>query len=198
MNFFDTNSEYGAYRTQTFSEHFPDYSTWAAKIGEMLTIPYLDANTHPDAPTPQTIYYLLLSEYKNSHVAGSDPTRFVLKCAALMYQYAPQFQREMEIQAQLRGMTQDEIMSGAETLANEAMHPATPIDVDDHELIDTVNAQRTHWEKKDKARAYAELFALLNDDLPTRFIYKFRRLFIVNVTPRRPLLYSEIEQPENI
>jgi hypothetical protein len=193
MNYFDTHSGFGTYNTVTFSDHFPDYETWEEKIGGMLTIPYLDATLHPGIPSPETIYTLLMAEYKNSHVASDDPTRFVLKCAALMYQYAPQYQREMEIQVKLRDMTQDEMLNGGETIANEAAHPGKTMDVDAHEKVTTVNAQRTAWRQKDKATAYAELYALLDADITTRFVNRFRRLFIVNATPRKPLLYPEIE-----
>ncbi|MBR5022273.1 MAG: hypothetical protein IKY18_03615 [Oscillospiraceae bacterium] len=193
MNYFESRSDYGQYRTQTFSDHFPDFETWQTKIGGMLTIPYLDATLHPGIPSPETIYTLLMAEYKNSHVLSSDPTRFVLKCAALMYQYAPEYQREMEIQDKLRNMTQDELMSGAEIIANEAMHPAKTVDVSAHEKITTINGQRTSWTQKDKATAYAELYALLDADITTRFVARFRRLFLVNVTPNEPLFYPEIE-----
>lgn len=183
----------GGYRTRTFGDVFPDFETFEDKIAEAMTVPYLDEEHHPLAPTPEVIYVMLAAEYKNSHVASSDEGRFVLKCAALLYQYAPQFQKEMETQAKLRAMTDDELLSGAEMIANDAAHPASHIDVDDHEKIDTVNGQRTSWEKKDITRGYAELFALLDAELPSRFVERFRRLFLVSVAPLAPLLYPEIE-----
>lgn len=189
----DSLIETAGYRTRTFSEVFPDFATWEEKIGDVLTIPYLAAETHALAPTPETIFVLLMAEYKNSHVASEDEGRFVLKCAALMYQFAPQFQKEMEAQATLRGLSDEDLRSGVEMIANDAAHPGTHLDVDDHERVTTINGQRTSWEHKDMTRAYAELFALLDSDIPSRFIDRFRRLFLVSVAPLAPQLYPDID-----
>ena len=134
---------------------------------------------------------MLSGKYGNSHIANSDENQFKLKLFSYIFQFAPYWEKRLDIQKKLRNLTEEEIMAGAKQLANHAYNPSTepsgPNVVNGE--ITSVNEQHNIKYSKGKVSAYGELFYMLRSDVTEEFLGKFKRLFIYIVEPESPLWY---------
>ncbi len=59
-----------------------------------------------------TLYYLLYAKYGNSPIANFDETQFKYKLFSIVFMYGPTWEKKLDIQATLRGLTEDQIKTG--------------------------------------------------------------------------------------
>ena len=59
-----------------------------------------------------TLYYLLYAKYGNSPIANFDETQFKYKLFSVIFMYGPTWEKKLEIQATLRGLTEAQIKTG--------------------------------------------------------------------------------------
>lgn len=180
---------YGNYRTRTLNDIYGDIDTFKtdfqyyAQVG--LDPKFLNENTI------NTLFYLLCGKYGNSHIANADENQFKLKLFSYVFQFAPYWEKSLDIQNKLRNLTEDEIFAGYKQLTNHAYNPSTepsgPNVVNGE--ITSVNEQHNTKFTKGKVNAYGELFYLLRSDVTEEFLGKFKRLFIYIVEPESPLWY---------
>ena len=182
------NSVYGNYRTRTFNDIYPTFEDFKDDVAIYNSI---GLNPNFKEGTNQTLFYLLSARYGNSSVANSDENQFKLKLFSYIFQFAPYWEKRLDIQKKLRNLTEEEIMAGAKQLANHAYNPSTepsgPNVVNGE--ITSVNEQHNTKFTKGKVNAYGELFYLLRSDVTEEFLGKFKRLFIYIVEPESPLWY---------
>lgn len=188
-----TNSYYGNFRTRTFANIFPtvtDFSTWYSTCGVpdvLLTdAKYIKYDIN-------AIYFLFISYYANSHIKSSDENRFKLQLMAIIYEAAPVWQREMYLQEQMLKLADEDLMHGAKAIYNHAMHPDTSPSTASLEELTYIDDQNTTNWKKEKVRGYAEARDFLDQNICSRFMAKFKKLFIAVLYPDRPLLYETEE-----
>lgn len=143
----------------------------------------------------RTLYYLLYASYGNSTIASSDVTRFKYKLFATVFQYAPTWEKRLDIQKKLRELTESELMHGSTQIYNSAENPSTePSTGNSEQLLDYINNQNVTHNKKGKLTAYSMLDAMLKTDVTGDFISKFRKLFITVTAPEEELIYEEGEE----
>lgn len=179
-------SLYGNYRTRTFIDIFPTLDSFKANY---LGSP-LQSITEQNVTT---LYYLLYARYGNSHIASSDENQFKYQVYAIIFQYGPNWVKQLDIQNKLQSVTEEELIRGNLQIYNKALNPSDITDVANDALINTVNEQNTAVTRKGKVEAYSQLLVLLKTDVTSDFLNKFRKLFLTVVLPELPLWYETEE-----
>lgn len=183
---------------------FPQYDTKLfTQIWEDVTSFLEDYN---DSGIPKTIsttnattlYYLLYAKYGNDPIANRDINQFKYKVLSIIFEYGPTWEKRLDIQQKLRNLTDDELIRGAKAIYNSALNPSTAPSTATLEELDYINAQNTTNYKKSKMEAYAQLWELLNTDVTSAFVGKFKVCFKQFVRPEKPLIYvTEVEEDDS-
>lgn len=142
------------------------------------------------------IYALLYAKFGNSAVACSDINQFKAKVFDIVYEYAPTWEKKLEVQKNLRKLNEEELTLGAKSINNLVYNPSTVPSTDTTEEIPTVNQQNVNKIRRAKLEAYSNLVELLDDDVTRTFIDKFRNLFALFVDTK-PLLYVDCDEDED-
>lgn len=145
-----------------------------------------------------TLYYLLYAKYGNNPIANRDINQFKYKVLSIIFEFGPTWEKRLDIQSKLRNLTEDELIRGAKAIYNSALNPSQAPSTAALEELDYINAQNTTNYKKSKMEAYAQLWELLNTDVTSAFVGKFKICFKQFVRPERPLLYvTEIDDSDD-
>ena len=184
-----TNSVYGNYRTRKFSDIYADYDAFEKDL-----IFYSNNGLNPEFVaeiTKKTLYMLLNSRYKNPNIANSDESQLKLRLLSIIYQYGPTWEKRLDIQKSLRGLTEEDIRGGTRQINNHAWNPGTEPSTSTLDELTTTNEQTSTKYTKSKINAYADLIGVLEKDVTEEFLNRFKRLFMVIVEPQEPLYYIE-------
>lgn len=186
---------YGSYRTKKFGDVWStpnDFLIDYRAIGVPTTIPS-DVENGSDQGTMYNLYFLLYSRYGNDVIASSDLQRFKMRLFTIVWQYGPNWAKNLEIQSKLRKLTDDEITQGSVQIYNQADNPSTDPSTDTSEYLQYIKAQNTAINKKGKLEGYALLDSLLKRDVTQEFLNRFKPLFKTVVEPEELLLYEDYQ-----
>lgn len=190
-------SKYGNYRTSTFADIFPDadkfFSEYTKSI--LFTADTSDENKIP-SNYMRILWGLLYARYGNSSIASSDPNRFKYQLWSIIYSAGPAWVKKLELQSKLRGLTDDELLTGSKTITNLAYHDGTQPSTSTLEEIQAISQQNTVNTKRSKLDGYSLLYDMLNEDVTSSFLSRFKKLFLQVVAPERPLWYEEADENE--
>lgn len=180
---------YGNYRNRTFTDVWNNVQSFQSDLAECGLPVKIDVETQT------TLFYLLYARYGNSTIASSDENQFKYKLFSLIFQYGPTWEKRLEIQDSLRALDLDELMDGGKAVYNTAFNPNQAPSTDALEELQYINQQNTTKYKKSKVEAYNLVLSLLKTDVTEEFIGKFKKLFLVVVSPEEPLWYvTNLEQ----
>lgn len=179
---------YGNYRSRTFTDIFPTFEAFQtdyqeSKLNNKFSLWYKDECI-------EALYYLLYARYGNSHIAASDENQFKYRLWAIIMQYGPTWKKDLEMQLEIRELSQDELRESAQAIYNHAYNPSTDPTTQTLEELTTVNEQNVTKHKRSKTDAYAVLNMLLREDVTEKFIRRFQSLFLKVVAPENPLWYA--------
>ena len=178
------------YATKIFTEIFPDYDTFNE---EYTTSPLKDAITDDNL---EVLYYLLYAKYGNSPIANYDENMFKYKLFGVIWQYGPTWQKRLGIQSILRDLSETELLTGSKAIYNHAFNPGeiasegTSATTKQPEL-QYINDQNVTNYEKSKMDAYMQLWDLLDTDVTSEFINRFKGLFKQFVRPGALLFEDE-------
>lgn len=172
------------YATKTFSEIYESVNDFIYDYNN-LQIPKIIT-----VQNCSTLYYLLFAKFGNSPIANYDITQFKYKLFSIIWQYGPTWEKRLEIQANLRALTEDDLLKGSKAIYNHAYNPETQPKTGDLDEINYINEQNSTNYKKSKMDAYTQLWNLLDTDVTTDFLNKFGKLFKKFASPGT-LLYVE-------
>lgn len=177
-------SLYGNYRQVKFTDIYP--------TGESFLSDYKTSKipTSISDETATTLYYLLYSRYGNSTIAASDTNRFKYDLFATIFSYGPTWEKRMDIQEKLRGLTDEELFTDHTIINNHSYNPSTAPSTSTLDELTTINEQNTQKGKRDKLSAYAMLIRTLWTDVTEQFLDKFQKLFLIILQPELPLWYA--------
>ena len=178
-----SGSLYGSYRQKRFTDVYERVEDFLADYKD-CGIP----TTISDS-SAQTLFYLLYGSYGNDVVASSDINRFKYKLFSIIFQYAPNWEKQLEIQNKLRGLTEDDIRLGSRQIYNTAQNPSTEPPTDTTDELQYINNQNVTKNQRGVLEGYATLLSLLRTDVTQEFLNRFRKLFLTIVQPEEPLLY---------
>ena len=175
------------YSTMLFTEVWDDVSDFMTDfhnngIIDVTNQPITDANA-------TTLFYLLYARYGNNPIANRDINQFKYKVFSVIFQYGPTWQKELEVQQALRGLTEDQLREGAIAIHNQAQNPSMAPATDAFDPLNYINAQSASKYKKSKVEGYALLLELLKTDVTESFLKKFNICFKRFVSSERPLIY---------
>lgn len=182
---------YTSYRTRTFAEIFPNVTTLGEFYEETGLPNRLLAGPGFEAYTLSTIYTLLISRYASCPIKSSDENRFKIELCTLIMQYAPVWQKEMNMQDKILQLTDDELRIGSKAIYNAARNPGTAPSTTSLEELTYIDSQNTTQHAKGKGESFAALSAYIDDTVTERFLSRFAKLFVVVLYPDEPLLYTE-------
>ena len=184
------------YSTNLFSDIYDSVEDFVQDF-KNIGIPYKinDVQTVSDTNI-QTLYYLLYARYGNNPIANNDITQWKYKIFSVVYQYGPAWEKRLDIQAKLRGLTESDLLAGSRAIYNTALNPSTAPTTNSNEELTYINSQNTTNYKKPKMEAYAQLWDLISTDVTEEFLTKFKKCFKQFVAPERPLLYVTEEEED--
>lgn len=197
------NSElYGNYRNRTFADIWPEVDEFLSDYSE-FSENLLDQTISDTAAT--TLFYLLYARYGNSTVASSDENQFKYKLFSLIFTYGPTWEKRLEIQKAIRNfISKDEngnitiskeVTRGGKAIYNSALNPSSQVSgtsgggTNSLEELTYINAQNTTNYVKSTPEAYAIIWDMMKTDVTTEFLSKFKKLFLIVVSPELPLWY---------
>lgn len=178
-----SGSLYGSYRQKRFTDVYERVEDFLADYKD-CGIP----TTISDS-SAQTLFYLLYGSYGNDVVASSDINRFKYKLFSIIFQYAPNWEKQLEIQNKLRALTEEDIRLGSRQIYNTAQNPSTEPSTDTTDELQYINNQNVTKNQRGVLEGYATLLSLLRTDVTQEFLNRFRKLFLTIVQPEEPLLY---------
>ena len=179
------------YDTKLFTEIWEDKDEFLADYNS-AGIP-----TTISTSNATTLYYLLYAKYGNNPIANRDINQFKYKVLSIIFEYGPTWAKRMSIQQSLRNLTEDDIIKGARAIYNSALNPGTAPSTASLEELTYINQQNTTNYKKSKMEAYAQLWELLNTDVTSAFVSKFKVCFKQFVRPEKPVIYVTIEEEDS-
>lgn len=178
-----SGSLYGSYRQKSFTDVYESVEEFLADYKDCGIPTTISDNS------AQTLFYLLYGSYGNDIVASSDINRFKYKLFSIIFQYAPNWEKQLEIQNKLRGLTEEDIRLGSRQIYNTAQNPSTEPSTDTTDELQYINNQNVTKNQRGVLEGYATLLSLLRTDVTQEFLNRFRKLFLTIVQPEEPLLY---------
>lgn len=178
-----SGSLYGSYRQKKFTDVYESVEDFLANYKDCGLPTTISDNS------AQTLFYLLYGSYGNDIVASSDINRFKYKLFSIIFQYGPNWEKQLEIQNKLRGLTEDDIRLGSRQIYNTAQNPSTEPSTDTTDELQYINNQNVTKNQRGVLEGYATLLSLLRTDVTQEFLNRFRKLFLTIVQPEEPLLY---------
>lgn len=140
-----------------------------------------------------TLYYLLYARYGNSPISNFDENQAKFKLFTIIWQFGPAWEKKLQIQANLRGLSDAELREGALSIFNHALNPSTDPSTASETELDYINEQNTTRQKRSKVGAYMELWQALSTDVTEEFLKRFGVCFKQFVGPEiyRPFVTDE-------
>lgn len=184
------------YATKIFTEIYKNYDTFKTEYrASSLNLTELkDANL-------EVIYYLLYAKYGNSPIANYCEKQFKIKLFGIIWQYAPAWQKRLDIQTQIRALGSNpndlsDILTGSKAIYNHAFNPGEikserASSTTNQPELQYVNDQNVTNYTKSKMDAYMQLWDLLDTDVTSEFINRFKGLFKQFVRPGALLFEDE-------
>lgn len=164
-----------------FFDDADDFKT-SYKASAFYTNEISDANIN-------LIYGMLMARYANEAIASDSPQQFADKLFLTIFQYAPAWLKELDIQKKIRALTLDELQAGSITVINNALNPEQSPSTNAFDPLSYINAQNASMTKKSEADAYALQMDLMTRDVTEPFLNRFKKLFMVVVEPELPMFY---------
>lgn len=179
---------YGNYRNEKFTDVYTDADIFINEY-QNSGIP-----TTISEESARTLYYLLYARYGNSTIASSDVNQFKYRLFSIIYQAGPAWEKKIEIQSELRDLTNADIRIGSKAIYNHAFNPSTAPTTATLTELEKIDEQNTATQIRGALQGYSDLIALLENDVTESFLRRFHKLFLYVVTPERPLWYVSEEE----
>lgn len=176
------------YNTQYLTDIFPDVTS------------FLDDYKNNGLPTllsdksVATIYLLLLGRWATTPIANMSEDYFKMKLFSIVFTHGPSWEKRLEIQEKIRGLSEEDIVKGSKIIYNNAENPSTTPSTGALDELSYIDRQSVNKSIRGKPEAYALLWDLIKTDVTTEFINRFKVCFKQFVKPERPLLYVEEDE----
>lgn len=182
------------FNNKLFSQIFPDYASFKYVFDNLFDNYAKDCITDTSL---KTLYWLLYSRYGYNPIVNQSEILFKAKIVAITFQKGPSWERKLTLQKSLRDLTESDLLSGAKTIFNRALHPETEPSTDTDEYLNYLNSQDVSKMKRSKLDAYGYLQDLLKTDVTEEFISSYAKLFSKFVSPSITRIYeNDIEEEE--
>ena len=143
------------------------------------------------------VFYLLYARYGNNPIANLDTMQWKMKIFSVIYQYGPTWEKRLDLQQKIRGLTDTDLLTGSKAIHNHAFNPSTTPSTSSLDELTYINDQQTSSFKKNKLDAYTQQWDMLETDVTEDFLNKFKKCFKNFVSPERPLLYVTDDEEDD-
>lgn len=182
------------YNTKTFTQIWNNADSF---VSDYKASKLYDSGNKISDGNAEVLYYLLFAKFGNNPIANWDENQFKYKVFSIIFQYGPNWERELEVQFELRKLNITELQAGSIVMFKHAYGDATsPSASDDMSYTNDKNEQKTTRAKVD---GYALLLSLLKEDITDKFLNKFKVCFKMVVYPEHPMLFeTDVDDDEII
>lgn len=192
------------YNKLTFAEVWPSQKAFLddySELGGYLVMP----NAPVSENALKTLYFLLYARYGNNPIVNNDVNQWKFKMFSVIFAYAPAWEKKVQIQKNLIGLAEADLLVGAKQIYNHALNPSTAPKTSDLEELNYINDQNTAIHKKAKMEAYGILWELIHTNHTEEFLTRFKDCFskFVGIVPIPfyiddvDIIPSEEEEEEN-
>ena len=101
------------------------------------------------------------------------------------------WEKKLQLQANLRGLTSSELEKGAKAIYNHAFNPSTEPSTQSLTELTYINEQNVTNQIKSPTDAIRQLYILLEADVTEEFLIQFKPLFKKFISPYTRLYESE-------
>ena len=180
------------YNTKTFTQIFPTFQSFKNTFDNDFGRYAKDCITENSLIA---LYWLLYSRYGESPIVNLSENIFKSKIVATTFQKGPTWERRLKLQQDLRELSEADLLKGARTLLNRALHPETEPGTNTDEELDYLNQQDVSKLTRSKLDAYSFLQDVLKTDVTEEFLESYRKLFSRFVSPTNTRIYvNDIEE----
>lgn len=177
-----------SYDTILFTDVWEDYNAFNTDYTAIMA--QLSTTAPITTASAKTIYYLLYARYGNNPIANFDETQWKYKIISIIFMYGGKWERQLQIQKTLNGLSEAEIMTGSKQIYNHAFNPSSAPTTDTLDELQYINDQNTAKNQKSKLEAYSLLWNMLHANATEDFLNKFKSCFKAFVSPERTLIYA--------
>lgn len=179
-----SGSYFGTYNTLTFADVWDNPTSFRDDITSC-------GMTMDDHLSEQltNLYFLLYARYGNKHFANMDINQSKYKVFSTIWMYGPSWAKEVELQQQLRDLTDEELAAGNVTLNNTVLNEGTTV-ADPTKMLDHLNDQRASVTQRGRIERINSVLMLLKTDVTAEFLDRFKPIFAIVTTPANELVYE--------
>lgn len=173
------------YSTKIFTEVWDEVDKF---VNDLQNSPFANSIS---VDTANKLYYLLYQKYGNNPIANEDENQFKYKVFGIIFEYGSTWEKRLEIQVKLRGLSDEDLTFSGKSISNHANNPDEGPSTASEESLSFISDQNINTSKRGKLEAYAMLWGLL-EDITEPFLRKFEKCFKLMVCPTQTPLYPEI------
>lgn len=173
------------YNTITFKQLYEDEDKFIESVKSSFAKYSLDDNAL------KLLYGLLFAKHANDPISNDDINQSKAKFNSIIFRFGPSWYKKLEIQKNIRDLTEDEICMGSKSIANRALNPSTDPSTSGLEEIIEINEQNTNKIRRSKIEGYALLLSVIQNDVTTEFINRFKECFKQFFVPDCDTVYIE-------
>ena len=138
------------------------------------------------------LYYLLYARHGNDPIVNNDENQWKYRVWSTIYMYGPTWQRKLELQEALQGLSEEDLRAASVSINNHALNPSTSPSTLEGGILDYINEQTVGKGVRGTAEAYALLQQLLRSDVTIDFLNRFDPLFMPML--EQPMWYWQKEE----
>lgn len=136
-------------------------------------------------------YNLVFARFADTPISGNQES-FKAKMFSVIFRFGPSWEKRLDIQKKIRGLSDEDIMRGSRTVSNSALNPSNEPSISEAENgLAEINSQVATHMKRGKLEGYAALLALIDKDVTSEYIGKFAECFIKFFIPDNDALYVD-------
>lgn len=127
-----------------------------------------------------TLFYLLYAKFGSTPIRSNDPNIFAYRVFQTIFQYAPAWEKRLEIQKKLRDMSLESdstLYQGSKAIHNHAAHDGSTPSTQTLTELGYIDSQNTTNYKKSQPEGLAILSDLLENDVTEELLGRFTKLF---------------------
>lgn len=173
--------------TPRFVDVFEKYSDFETAY---KATPFKDAITDENL---EILYYILYARYGNSSITNFSENQFKYKLFNIIWQYGPTWEKRLTLQADIRALSNDDILKGATVVYNHAFNPSTEPSTQTQYELPFINDQNVTKYDKTQMDAFTQLWDLLVSDVTEEFVARFKPLFKKFISPYTDLFVTDKE-----
>ena len=179
------------FNNELFAEIFPNFASFKNVFDNDFDKYAKDCITEASL---KALYWLLYSRYGYNPIVNQTIDIFKAKIVAITFQKGPTWEKKLALQKSLRELTEADMLAGAKTILNRALHDQTEPGTNTDEETPYINQQDVSKHKRSKLDALGYLQDLLKTDVTEEFISSFAKLFSKFVSPTITRIYENDEE----